>query len=352
MNYEQRLVLLLSQPLANNEEANQITDLLLKIKNFDYVFIQIVLNKISNLAFQNLTYSENLFYIPKLYRKNLEDIYSASCLRCDQYLNIARVLSESFAKNNLKYAYIKGMNLQNKLYRKNPLRVRDYSDLDILINVKDENLFRTIVTDLGFCEGKYNIINHEFVPTSRKELLTGKMFYHQIPPFVRKGIPFYSYSNTLSLDINFTPFYGGQIKDPIETEELLTHTKKTEYIGENFIYYSLSTNYDLLQNCFHFYKDIMHPPRKKMRDIFKLISFLDIHEFVTVYRNEINWEDFYNLIISKNLSEAIYIVLKITDNLYGDLQLTDFLKEIKPRVLSNEARSIIESDIISLVLDK
>lgn len=48
---------------------------------------------------------------------------------------------------------------------------------------------------------------------------------------------------------------------------------RTPYYNENFTYLSLRDEYDLLQNCFHFYKDMLYAPRKTMRDIYKIISF-------------------------------------------------------------------------------
>lgn len=64
--------------------------------------------------------------------------------------------------------------------------VRDFSDLDILIDPTDEALFISVMGKMGFREGKYDMYSEAFSPSTRSDVLKGKMFYHQIPPFCKK----------------------------------------------------------------------------------------------------------------------------------------------------------------------
>ena len=63
--------------------------------------------------------------------------------------------------------------------------VRDFSDLDILIDPTDEALFISVMGKMGFREGKYDMYSEAFSPSTRSDVLKGKMFYHQIPPFCK-----------------------------------------------------------------------------------------------------------------------------------------------------------------------
>lgn len=61
-------------PVVDESQKQEIVRLFQENINFDYVYRQLILNKISNLAFQNLRETRILGRIPKLYRRNMEDV--------------------------------------------------------------------------------------------------------------------------------------------------------------------------------------------------------------------------------------------------------------------------------------
>ena len=209
-----------------------------------------------------------------------------------------------------------------------------------MIDPTDEALFISVMGKMGFREGKYDMYSEAFSPSTRSDVLKGKMFYHQIPPFCKKISPYYSYANAVFLDVNFSPFFGGQIKDPIEISEFMKNVCRTPYYNENFTYLSLRDEYDLLQNCFHFYKDMLYAPRKTMRDIYKIISFLDIREFIRNHRATLNWDKFSQLVSSNGLNESVYIVLYILF-----CRLIPFRKAYVKRFCSNNCAACLAIDM-------
>lgn len=349
---EKKFLLLVAMPVVDESQKQEIVRLFQENINFDYVYRQLILNKISNLAFQNLRETRILGRIPKLYRRNMEDVFTASSLRYEKYISIAKQAAQLFEQNRLTYAFLKGINLQNKIYRHCSMFVRDFSDLDILIDPTDEALFISVMGKMGFREGKYDMYSEAFSPSTRSDVLKGKMFYHQIPPFCKKISPYYSYANAVFLDVNFYPFFGGQIKDPIEISEFMKNVCRTPYYNENFTYLSLRDEYDLLQNCFHFYKDMLYAPRKTMRDIYKIISFLDIREFIRNHRATLNWDKFSQLVSSNGLNESVYIVLYLTEQLFHDLQVDTLIQEFKPASPSASVKELLCADIDDLVFNK
>ena len=230
---EKKFLLLVAMPVVDESQKQEIVRLFQENINFDYVYRQLILNKISNLAFQNLRETRILGRIPKLYRRNMEDVFTASSLRYEKYISIAKQAAQLFEQNRLTYAFLKGINLQNKIYRHCSMFVRDFSDLDILIDPTDEALFISVMGKMGFREGKYDMYSEAFSPSTRSDVLKGKMFYHQIPPFCKKISPYYSYANAVFLDVNFSPFFGGQIKDPIEISEFMKNVCRTPYYNES-----------------------------------------------------------------------------------------------------------------------
>lgn len=79
-------------PVVDESQKQEIVRLFQENINFDYVYRQLILNKISNLAFQNLRETRILGRIPKLYRRNMEDVFTASSLRYENtYLSLNRL---------------------------------------------------------------------------------------------------------------------------------------------------------------------------------------------------------------------------------------------------------------------
>ena len=105
---EKKFLLLVAMPVVDESQKQEIVRLFQENINFDYVYRQLILNKISNLAFQNLRETRILGRIPKLYRRNMEDVFTASSLRYEKYISIAKQAAQLFEQNRLTYAFLKG----------------------------------------------------------------------------------------------------------------------------------------------------------------------------------------------------------------------------------------------------
>lgn len=271
------------------------------------------LNKISNLNSGKMKqYSNQLFVLQQQYKEYLDVLF--------QILNV-------FEKNNIQYAVLKGFSFAKELYSQKNIIYRAFIDVDILIDTKNCSKVTQIMEKNQFIQGK--VVDDAIVPINRSEKIYWILNSHQLPEFIR----FSKYANIspkywLEFDINTTIFEGGKKTDPIPTSSVLTNIQKKEFIQREG-YYVLTPKYNLIQLCYHFYKDTVYETKKKSHNDYCLIKFCDIREFIFHFREEIDWSEFVKIVNEFNIGDQIYYSLYLVSSFYGDLGIEEILKEIK-----------------------
>ena len=92
--------------------------------------------------------------------------------------------------------------------------------------------------------------------------------------------------------MNTTIFEGGKISPKIDTKTLLSNTVSKKI--NDFSYRKLSLEYNLIQLCYHFYKDTVYEIKKKRKESYCLMKFCDIREYILKYQHQLNWDNFIN----------------------------------------------------------
>lgn len=255
-------------------------------------------------------YSNQLFVLQHLY---------------SEYIDNVSKISKAFESQKIPYAVLKGFSIANDLYSFDNLIFREFVDIDILINNEDVAKVTRLLKENSFIQGK--IRNDEIIPVQRSEIIYWSLNSHQLSEFVKNS----KYSSIspkywLEFDINTTIFEGGQKQDPIPNSIILSHTQRL--LPNKDSYRVLSPTYNLLQLCYHFYKDTVYELKKESRNDYRLSKFCDIREFIIHFRKKIDWPEFIKLVNESNIGEQIYYVLWLVSSFYGDLRIEDILKAI------------------------
>lgn len=271
------------------------------------------LEKISSLNPKKMKqYSNQLFVLQKQY---------------EEYVDASVLILNEFEKNDIQYAVLKGFSFAKELYSQENIIYRTFADIDILINANNSSNVTQIMERQQFIQGK--VINDAIVPINRSQKVYWILNSHQLPEFIR----FSKYANIspkywVEVDINTTIFEGGKIIDPIPTGRILENIKKISFSKDQG-YYVLTPTYNLIQICYHFYKDTVYETKKKNHNDYCLIKFCDIREFILHYRNEIDWFEFIEVVNEFNIGNQIYYSLYLVASFYEDLDIEEIIKKIK-----------------------
>lgn len=350
MKKENELIINLILCRHYEESLKHVQKLIKEDINWEYFVYQIIMNRIAGVIFENLLYCKVLFDVPKNIAIYFFDTYTSMQHRFNNYKNEIVNIFSALERNNIQYVTIKGIHLSLTLYDFFRMNPRDFSDLDIVVRKEELEQVGKILMKMGYQHARINFYTNELEKIERSEILNGKMFYHQIPPYEKKFDQYFVGRNSYKIDTNYTIFEGGQHKDPIPVSELLNSRMKQ--LIDGLCYYSLTPEYDLIQNCFHFYKDIMFPPKNEAKDVYKLINFYDIYLFINKYRNDLNYSVLLKLAKSnKKLEQSLYIVLDLTERIFGSLKIDEFLGQLDksvPEYLSD----ILNLDIETIIFEK
>ena len=247
------------------------------------------------------------------------------CLYKEYFEEIKKILCE-FESQNISYAILKGFSFSQDLYFYDGVSYRSFTDIDLLVDIKECNRITNILTANFFIQGKY--VNDALIPVERSEIIYWTLNSHQLPEFIKPSkYTRYSPRYRIEVDINTTIFEGGKEQSPISTKRILEHSENKKMF-ENFCYKALTPTYSLLQLCYHFYKDTIYKSKVENKCDYLLIKFCDIREFILFYKHQIDWDAFINITNSANIGNQIYYPLWLVANFYGDLNINNILDKL------------------------
>lgn len=334
----------------HHPKSSQRVEYLAK-KNLDWEYLcyQIIMHRIGGIVAESILNNHLLSFVPKNINTFLFDIYSNIQYKHLYYLNELKKLISDLEKHNIKYVIIKGIHLSTSIYKDYKFYPRDFSDLDILVLKESLDDVIQLLKENGYNHARLDYYTDTFKMVERHELLNGKMFYHQIPPFEKKFEPYFIGKNTYKVDVNYTIFEGGQHRDPISMTELL-ESGMTRDVA-NLQYRSLCPEDDLLQNCYHFYKDILYPPKNQRKDVYKIVNFYDIYLLLNTYKDTFNYTKLIERTKrSAKIEQALYIAINLTERFFGDLNFSNFTDQLNHEVPAY-IKDLFYQDIETIVFE-
>lgn len=312
----------------NSEDKIIITNFISKNKIDGYLLDKIINHRLQFLLYKHLNELNILDTISIYVKSSLISQFIYWQLRYEEYLNEIGNIINIFKENGVNYVLIKGVSLANSLYTENSMVYRKFNDIDILINKIDVSTVNNILCKQSFTQG-YLDKNYNIMKASRDKIIYWSLNSHQEHEYIKKSFyAQYRPKATINIDINTTIFEGGKIEPQISTSILLNNKRyeriSSEILGECLIY-----TYELLQLCYHFYKDTVYDIKKVEKQDYCLIKFCDLREYILKYHNLINWKEFITIINKYNLGDQVYYVLLLVSSFYCDLKINNILSEIE-----------------------
>lgn len=239
-------------------------------------------------------------------------------------------ITNELNKMQISYALIKGFDIVNKVY--NPIKPfsRDFNDIDILLDKDDLSRVSLVLEQMGYVQGDVDNMQSTVQKASRIEQLEMMMRSHQIYSYVRLDTidKKLEINESVLVDVNFTPFEGGNVPPKIATKTMLEECKKISlYEGE---YSSLNVYHTFIQLVYHLYKDTSYERKKNLGIDLTIQKFCDIREYLLYAQNEWDWEYLIKLILDNKLSESVYFVVYFMQKMYEENSYDNFLKRIRP----------------------
>lgn len=323
-----------------DKENLEFIDYLKEISILKELLPCLIENKVVNIFYYYLVEHNLTYLLDKSTYKLLNQIVTHSTLKAQEYENDFNSISFELEKNNIPYVILKGFHLNNALYGKpKGFILRDYNDIDVLVNKKDLIKINSILKEKGYIQGNLDRKSLNIVPCDRREkidmIINTHQQYQQIKPSIYFPVSHY---NIQLIDINFTIWEGGDQPDYIDTSFLLEHRIPRETtLGVK--YWSLEPMYELLQLCYHLYKDTKYDIKKQNNEVLRMIHFYDILFLINLYREEIVWEELLQTIIKAKLQNQIYYVLWLLQNLFPYVKINSFLDNLSQSVDEDTKRN-------------
>lgn len=226
---------------------------------------QLFFNRMQGAAYNTLKCAELLNKTTREFRNSLEAAHVQNTIKNNSFYIGVKQVVEILAKCKDKYAMLKGAVLCG-LY---PAGCRISNDIDLLVRPKDVTIIGDTLHKAGFRQG--SIKNGEFVPASRREIITSKMMRGETVPYILEvNLPYMRY---LEVDINFSLDYKNSGERTVD--KLLTRAEEVKIQGVNI---PTLSDYDFFMHlCVHLYKEATTLPWIEMKRDMTLYKFSDIY---------------------------------------------------------------------------
>jgi len=226
---------------------------------------QLFFNRMQGVAYATLKSVGLLNETTREFRNSLEAANIQNIIKNNSFYSCVKRVGEILTKYKEKYAMLKGSVLCG-LY---PAGCRTSNDIDLLVRPKDVTAIGDALHKAGFRQG--SIKNGEFIPASRREIITSKMMRGETVPYILEvNLPYMRY---LEVDINFSLDYKNG--DEKTVDDLLTRAEAVEVNGTSVM---TLNEYDFfIHLCAHLYKEATTLPWVKMKRDMTLYKFCDIY---------------------------------------------------------------------------
>lgn len=340
------VILHISKESNENECQEELINYLKNSSFLSNLFPYLIQHRMLHIFYNYLVLNQLTYLLDKASYNLINQIVTFSTLKAKAYENQFRILHREFEREGIPYVVIKGFHLNHTVYAVGSnFILRDYNDIDLLVNRSDLSKVNRTLKGEGFIQGNLNRKTLCIEACSREERIDMLINTHQQYQHV-KPAEYYDISpyNTQFLDVNFTLWEGGNQPDYMETAFLLEQrVLRSTHSGSE--YWSLKPPYDLIQLCYHLYKDTNYEVKIKSQESLRMIHLYDILVFIRSYESEIFNDSFYEIIVSAHIENQMYFVLSLINAVFSCRQVEALLL----RLYSSVSHETMEK--IKLCLD-
>ena len=248
-------------------------------------------------------------------------------------------LNKQFIKHDINYVCIKGLAIGERYFYKNSNILRSYNDMDFLVELNDISKVEEILNNNKYLRGFYAYEDSSFLPATRQELIHYKINSHQVYPFSKPMENFrFSPANLYKIDLNFSIFFGGKIKDEIPTHILLENKEIVEIDLENK-FPVLSPEKETIQISYAFYKDTIYK-KKKNGLSFVLSGLRDI--FLIIENRKPDFNKLEQLLKNTSIASPIYKIIAFVNYCYEGSVTSELVKKLNVTLSNEEINNLIQ----------
>lgn len=317
MKNENRFILELIK--GTNADKEVLIDLMKVKMDYPYILGQLLYNRVGATAYLTLKQNELLQKVNREFRNSSRAIYEYNSAKTDSFNKATAFLSSVCKELHFPHAFLKGAYLVD-LY---PQGLRTSNDVDILIEPENITELTNILKKHGFDQG--NIRNDEFVPASRKEIVSSRMNRGETVPFIKElNLPGMKY---LELDVNFSLGFMPGMDEEIVSDFL----SRTVPLIHGDIHTLDNVDF-LLHLCAHLYKEATVMSWVEMGRDISLYKYCDIYLYLNQFMNDTYTDKLIRRIEEVGLIKECYYTLYYTKELFGmsNSLLDKVLDKIRP----------------------
>ena len=304
---------------GTNADKEVLLDLMKGKMDYSYILGQLLYNRVGAAAYLTLKQNELLQKVNREFRNSLRAIYEYNSAKTDSFNEATAFLSSVCKEFHFPYAFLKGAYLVD-LY---PHGLRTSNDIDILIEPENITELTNVLKKHGFEQG--NIRNEEFVPASRKEIVSSRMNRGETVPFIKElNLPGMKH---LELDVNFSLGFRPGVDEQIVSEFLI----RTKPLIHGDIHTLDNVDF-LLHLCAHLYKEATVMSWVEMGRDISLYKYCDIYLYLSQFMDDTYTDKLIRRIEEVGLIKECYYTLYYTKELFGmsNSLLDKVLNKIKP----------------------
>ena len=170
---ESKLILSCVKITSTHEELETIDNLISKIKDWDYLVFTIIKRGAASLLYRKLPLLLNNNLIPSEAERKLKKTYYTTLNRNVKLYETFAKVAETFNKHNIRFIALKGIYLSEYLYQ--DIGLRQFSDIDLLVNEADGSTCLKLLKKLGFhAEHEYTV--NEFIDSKSQAHYNAMVF--------------------------------------------------------------------------------------------------------------------------------------------------------------------------------
>ncbi|ADQ79267.1 hypothetical protein Palpr_1119 [Paludibacter propionicigenes WB4] len=148
LSHEDKLILSSIKINPSVSELEQIDNLILEVKDWDYLTKTIIDRGIAPLLFKKLPALKNSSLIPDAVQAKLQQTYYITISRGTLLLNYFQQIAKEFSNQGIPVIALKGVYLSENLYH--DIGLRQFSDIDLLVHEEDGERCLDILRNLGY----------------------------------------------------------------------------------------------------------------------------------------------------------------------------------------------------------
>ena len=309
---ESKLIILLSDFYAKEEQINEIKEIINYDINWGLFLYYAVHNRIVGIVFYNLRKYELLEFVENQVRKSLElinqGIKNNNTIMNKEICNICKI----FKNKNIDYVLLKGGILSNTIYPN--IEFRQYGDIDFLVDKKDIPKVVNVLNDLNYKQGKLNHNSNKIIEVSKRERIFHQLYTHELVDFYRID----SEQTIFNIDINHSLAWRGTCGRNIEFRFSDLNNYFEYAIINGTTINILKTRLLIIQLSLHLYSEAVYFPTHSnwIRDLgdINLIKFIDIYNIIKT--NKINWYEIIEISNKHNIDDILLYVFIAINLIY------------------------------------